>query len=126
MMQNDSKAILDDLLGRWHQWSRAFKVVSQRSADPMFRNARTSKGWDSVSDIVDEEISASLMESIDFEVSEMQDPHRSAIHEVARNCATGYQVWRSPRLPVNPAERAAIVVEARQQLTKRLMDCGVI
>ena len=126
MMKDDTKSILDSLLADWHRWSKGFKVVPVCGADPMFRNAKSSKGWDSVADIVDEEISSSIMEAIDFQVSEMQEPHRSAIHETARNCATGYSVWRSPRLPEDALERGVIVLEARNQLLRRLIAAGVV
>ena len=126
MMRNDSKAILDDILSRWHSWARGYRPVTTRGADPMFREARSSKQWDSMDDVIDEEITAKIMKAVDFQVSEMQDPHRSAIYVLARNCYTGRSVWISPRLPANVEERAVIVLEARNLLTRRLMSAGVI
>lgn len=92
----------------------------------MFREARSSKQWDSMDDVIDEEITSKIMRAVDFQVSEMQDPHRSAIYVLARNCYTGRSVWISPRLPANVEERAVIVLEARNMLTRRLMSAGVI
>lgn len=126
MMKDDSKAILDDILSRWHQWAKSYSVVRVAGSDPMFRNAKAGRGWDSADDIIDNEINGDIMKAIDFEVSEMQDPHRTAIYFNARNCATGRHVWNSPRLPVDPQERALIVVEARNLLMRRLMAAGVI
>jgi hypothetical protein len=123
---NDSAAILDDLLSRWHSHCRAYKANQQTPRDPMFRDTKSGRGWDSTEDIIEDEIHGSMMESIDFQVSEMQDPHRAAIYALARNLSTGRSVWMSPRLPQDPLQRATIVAEARNQITKRLMAVGVM
>ena len=126
MMRDDSSVILDDLLSRWHSWAKGFQVCPEPGADPMFRNAKSSRGWDTVGDIIETELESSTMESIDFEVGEMADPHRSAIYCHARNLASKSAVWRSPRLPEDPATRAILVLEARNILTRRLLRCGVM
>jgi hypothetical protein len=92
----------------------------------MFRNAKSSKGWDSTSEVIEDEIRDKTMRAIDFEVSEMKDPHRSAIYIHARNCYTGRKVWLSPRLPNDPMECALIVMEARNELTRRLLSAGIM
>jgi hypothetical protein len=92
----------------------------------MFRDTKSGRGWDSTDEIIEDEIHGSMMEAIDFQVSEMQDPHRAAIYALARNLSTGRSVWMSPRLPADPLERATIVAEARNQITKRLMAVGVM
>ena len=125
-MQNDSKAILDDILARWHNYCKGFSVVPVCGADPMFRDAKSRGGWDSADDILDSQINSKIMKVVDFEVGEMREPHRSAIYMTARNLHTGRAVWNSPRLPVDPMARGVIVVEARQQITKRLMFAGVL
>jgi len=126
MMFNDSNHILDDLLSRWHQWGRAYKASQQTPRDPIFRDAKSSRGYDTTDEIIEDELMGSTLETIDFQVSEMQDPHRSAIYVMARNLSTGRSVWMSPRLPQDPLERATIVAEARNILTKKLMNCGVM
>lgn len=125
-MMNDSAAILDDLLSRWHSHCRAYRANQQAPRDPIFRDAKSGRGWDTTADVIEDEIHGSMMEAIDFQVSEMQDPHRAAIYVLARNLSTGRSVWLSPRLPVDPLERATVVAEARNQLTSRLMRCGVM
>ena len=125
-MHNDSAAILDDLLSRWHSHCRAYKANQQTPRDPMFRNTKSGRGWDSTEEIIEDEIHGSMMEAIDFQVSEMQDPYRAAIYALARNLSTGRSVWMSPRLPQDPLERATVVAEARNQITNRLMRCGVM
>ena len=125
-MKDDSKAILDDILGRWHAWAKGFSVVPVCGADPMFRDVRSRGGWDSADDIMELEINSKIMKSVDFHVTELKDPYRSAIYAVARNLHTGAAVWSSPRLPADPLARGLIVVEAKRQLTKRLMVAGVL
>jgi hypothetical protein len=125
-------ATLSDLLSRWHNWGRNYKANQQSPKDPIFRDAKSGRGWDSTDDIIEDELMGSTMEAIDFQVSEMPDdiekgqPYRSAIYVLARNLSTGRSVWLSPRLPKDPLERGAVVAEARRLLTRRLMDCGVM
>jgi hypothetical protein len=125
-MKNDSKAILDDILSRWHAWAKGYSAVPVCGADPMFRNAKSRGGWDSADDVLDAAINSKVMKAVDFEVGEMREPHRSAIYVTARNLHTGNSVWNSPRLPVDPMARAEIVVAARLMLMKRLTFCGVM
>ena len=125
-MKDDSNAILNDVLGRWHAWAKGFSIVPVCSADPMFRDVRSRGGWDSADDIMDMQINAKIMKSVDFEVGEMLEPHRSAIYAVARNLHMGAAVWSSPRLPADPLARGVIVVEAKRQITKRLIVAGVL
>ena len=125
-MRDDSKAILDDVLARWHQWARGYSPLAVVQVDPAFRGEISRSGWDSQDDINDAEINGKIMEAVDFQVSEMTEPHRSAIYENARNCVTGHSVWKSPRLPVDPLERGIIVMKARNMLMRRLMAAGAM
>lgn len=126
MMQDDSKAILDDILSRWHSWAKGYSPVPVCGADPMFRNNKSPNQWDTVDEVIDEQITSKIMQAVDFQVGEMKDPYRSSIYILARNCATGRNVWLSPRLPKELMARTAIVQEARSQLTRRLMNVGVM
>jgi len=126
-MYNDSQYILDDLLRAWHAHCKGYSPVPVAGADPMFRNAKAGRGYDTTAEIIEDELHGSTMESIDFQVDQMQDPWRSAIHELARNLWTECSVWRHPRLlGLDSLERAAIVAQARNQLTQRLMTAGVM
>lgn len=125
-MVNDSHAILDDLLSRWHSWARSYKANQQTPRDPVFRDCKSGRGWDTTDQIIEDEVQSDQMEAIDFQVGQMQDPHRAAIHILARNLSTGRNVWLSPRVPTDPMHRAQIVGEARSILTGRLMSCGVM
>jgi hypothetical protein len=126
MMRDDSDAILDDLLSRWHSWAKGFKVCPEPGADPMFRNVKSGRGWDTVGEIIEDELSASTMQAIDFEVGETPEPHRSALYAHARNLASHHAVWSSPRLPKDPAERALLVLEARTMLMRRMFRAGIM
>lgn len=126
MMRNETDQILDDLLSRWHAYCRGSRYQNETSADPAFKNHRSSRQWDSLDEVIDSDLTSSTMKAIDFQVSEMQDPYRAAIYVTARNCYTGREVWLSPRLPQDRDLRKALVVEARCMLLKRLIGAGVI
>lgn len=126
MMRDDFHDRLDDLLSRWHHWAKGYIPVPTCGADPMFRNAKSSKSWDSTAEVVEDELTNSQMKSVDFHVSEMKDPHRSAIYIHARNCYTGRNVWLSPRLPKDPMERARILVDAKAIIIGKLLSAGVM
>lgn len=125
-MVDEQNTILDDLLSRWHTWNASYSLTTSPSTSPMFRQAKSSRGWDTPSEIVHDEVENSTMEKIDFVVCEMQEPHRSAIYAHARNLCTGKKVWSSPRLPGCPQERAIVLMEAINKLSWVLHDEGVI
>lgn len=134
MMHNDSAAILDDLLSRWHHWMKDKPVNGvDRMDDPAFRDAVSRSGWDSADDILDGELEAVRMQAVDFHVSGdargqggLPEPYRAAIYCIARNCYSGRKVWMSPRLPADPEERGVVLLEARNMLTMRLLAAGVM
>ena len=126
MMRDDSKSVLDDILSRWHRWAKGFSAIPVAGADPMFHKVCSSRQWDSADDVLDAAIESKIMDSVEFQVSEMADPYRTAIHVNARNCYSGVSVWSSPRLPKDPIECGAIVMDARHMLTIRLFKAGVI
>jgi len=125
-MHNDSDAILDDLLARWHHHCKTYSLVPVAGCDPMFRNAVSPKGWDSTADIADDTVNSAQMKAIDFHVGEMKEPYRAAIYITARNCYTGRSVWISPRLPADKEERDIVILEARNIITRKLMAAGAM
>ena len=125
-MRDDSKAIFDDVLARWHCWARGYSPLALVQVDPAFRGEISRSGWDSQDDINDAEINGKIMEAVDFNVDQLEEPFRSAIYILARNCYTGRSVWSSPRLPADPLERGVIVMEARNKLMRRLISAGVL
>ena len=126
LMAPEQDSILSDLLSRWHQWARGYSPVPTQGCAPMFRQHITPKGWDSTADIVDSTLDDTTMKTIDFQVAEMQEPHRSAIYMHARNCYTGHKVWTSPRLPTDALERGMVVCDAKAMLLARLRTAGVV
>jgi hypothetical protein len=127
MMRNDSDAILDDILIRWHQWPGAGKVgrgFNNRAL--VCGDYRTSRQYDDSNGALDDDLENRRMSQVDFEVSQMKDPHRAAIYCLARALVIGAQVFNSPRLPADRAERDAIVRQARALLTNRLLASGVM
>lgn len=125
-MMNDSAAILDDLLSRWHHYTKQYKLTAGIGSQPMFRFTQRPRGGQTVEALIDDDLEAAQMEAIDFQVSEMADPHRTAIHMLARNLSTGRSVWLSNRLPKDVLERAPIVAQARNIITARLIRAGVM
>ena len=124
-MMNEAAQILDSLLADWHKWQIGYKQNVQ-AACAMFKGARTSRGYDSISDIVDDTVQRDMLRTVDFHVSEIAEPHKTALYVNARNLATGRSVWSSPRLPTNGEARAVLTRDARSMLTKRLNDAGVL
>lgn len=136
-MKDEIDTRLDDLLACWHRWALGYSPIPTCGADPMFRNVKTSKTWDTTSDAFDADLNNRHMEAIECQVNELPDDdgrakggpnraYRSAIHANARNLHTGVSVWASPRLPRDPIERGIVLMEARNLLTRRLRDAGVM
>lgn len=126
-MQEVSDAILDDLLSRWHHW----QVSSPHKGGFPARSAgmddwRCSRQYDAENGALDGDLEACTMRGLDFQVSEMRDPHRTAIYLNARNLSTGVKVFRSLRLPQDFEACARIVVEARGILLIRLTAAGIV
>ena len=122
-----TEAILDDILSRWHHWvshARMVKGFAPRAL--VCGEFKISRQYDDANGALDSDLEDSAMAAVDFQVSEMADPYRTAIHCNARNLSLGLSVWSSPRLPQDRAERAAIVVTARCILSKRLTSAGVL
>lgn len=92
----------------------------------MFHGVRSSRQWDSESDVLDGTLHNSQMEAFDFHVNELDSISRTALAIQARNLATGCKVWTSARLPVDVVERANILQKARNNLTKRLQSAGIL
>lgn len=125
-MTDDARQILDDLLADWHRWARGYRLASDISAQPMFKQSQSPRGWDSVQDIVESEIDGDTMAAINFHIFELDPIHCTAIQIHARNLVTGRAVWTSQRLPTDPLIRAALLGVAKGELTKRLMAAGVL
>lgn len=118
---------VDSLLSRWHQWQQRDQVGRGfNSRSLVCGDYRPSRQYDDSNGALDAGIESSVMKTVDFQVRQMTDPHRSAIYALARSLAVGARVWSSPRLPQDRAERIACIAMARTLLTKRLQSAGVL
>lgn len=126
MNATDQSAILDDLLQSWHRWAQGEQHADGfASTSAGLSDWRCSRQWDDTNGALDGELDKSTMKTVDFQVSQMADPYRAAIHMNAKNLAAGRDVFRSPRVPAG-IEGANILKTARATLTIRLVNAGVI
>ena len=127
MLAADRAASLDDILSRWHSWQGGYKDVRGfKGRALVVGDFRISRQYDSDNGALDDEIEDATMRSVDFEVSEMKEPHRSAIYALARALNIGLMVFSSPRLPADPKEKHLVINTARGILVARLVEAGIL
>lgn len=126
-MNNDSNAILDDLLIRWWNWRAPIQPARgyNRSACGL-ESYRTSRQYDDQNGALDDDLEAQQMAAVEREINSLDGQQRMAIYGLARALSLGLAVFVNPRLPANRAERERLVCDARQKLTQRLMSAGVM
>lgn len=117
---------LDGLLAQWHQWQRQATTRGFNSRALVCGEYRTSRQYDDANGALDSDLEHRTMKQVDFQVLQMLDPYKAAIYANARALASGAMVWSSPRLPQDPAERQAVVIQARGILVRRLQGVGVL
>lgn len=108
---------VNEILKEWHVWSAAEgwgKGYGSRSASCNDGTGGTTE-WE----IAD-------MQTVDAVIDAIPQPHRTAIAFIARNLATGAKVWSSPRLPSNQEELQVLNLEARNMLTRGLLEKGIL
>lgn len=118
---------LDDLLSRWHHWQQSSSVgrgYDDHSA--VVGQFRTSRQYDDDNGALYEDEEHELMRAVDFAVRELAGEHGAALHQQARALMLGVDVFRSPRLPADPAARAQLLGAAREMLMERLAAAGVL
>ena len=125
-MNDDTRQLFDDILRRWHHWSRGYRPIADVGSSPMFNQAKSGRQYETQYDLAERSLEDSTMESVDFHVYELPPTQRTAIQINARNIATGRAVWKSERLPVDATERAIVLAGARAALMGRLMDAGIL
>ena len=125
-MTDQTRYMLDDLLAQWHKWSKSCCEGGIHKTSAMLHAVRSSHQWDSESDVLDGSLHNAQMEAFDFHVNELDPMFRTALSIQARNLATGFSVWSSARLPVDQDARAIILLDARNNLTKRLKNAGIL
>jgi len=125
-MMNDSYEILNAMLCDWHRWAKGYQHASGINTSPMFREAKNGRQWDTLDEIMDGDIENSRMAAVDHIIMALCDIYRTALQIQARNLHTGRSVWSSARLPQDMAERQQILADARQALTVKLRDGGML
>jgi hypothetical protein len=85
-----------------------------------------SRQYDDTNGQLDADLDKSEMHAVEFAVTQMVDPYKAAIYAQARALVVGVSVFSSPRLPLDRAERDAVVAEARRMLVVRLRAAGVM
>lgn len=126
MMRNDINDILNSLLWDWHCWCSNFRHVAISGSCAMFTDVKSSRQWQDSDELHDSAKHNSTMKAVDFHVGELEPMQRTAIQIKARNLVTGLQVWTSARLPLDPSERALILLTAKNTLLIRLSQAGVL
>jgi hypothetical protein len=120
-------ADLDHWLARW--WQTRERITASEGypqACPGLKDYRTSRQYDDVSGALDGSIDAMILSQIDHEIHELPGDHHAAIIFEARRLVVGATVFMSRRLPEDRFALAALVLLARDNLTVRLIDCGVL
>ena len=125
-MKNETNEILNGMLADWHRWARGYQHVGGINSSPMFRHAKSSRGWQTTDEILRDEVEHDQMEALDNIIMAMPENYRTALQIQARNLFTGRSVWTSDRLPQDLEARALILAEARIELTRKLTDAGIL
>ena len=115
--QDSVENTINEILKEWHSWSANEYVGNgyvSRSASCNF-GPGGSCSWE----IAD-------MDTVDAVIDSIPQPHRTAICFIARNLSARAKVWKSPRLPTNINELQVLNLEARNMLTKGLIEKGVL
>jgi len=121
----ERESACEDVLSRWHWWqgrSRVARGFNSRSW--VAGDYAISRQYDDENGALDDELEAHTMQRVDFEVREIADPWRSALHTLAMSLCTGAAAFHSPRIA--PADRERVTCEARAMLIRRLVSAGVI
>lgn len=125
-MKDDTGEILNSMLCDWHRWARGYQHVGGINTSPMFRECKNGRQWDTVAEVIDQDIENSRMEALDHIIMGLRDVYRTSLQIQARNLYTGSSVWTSARLPQDLEQRAVILADARMALTVELRGAGIL
>ena len=134
MMQNDIHYVLNGLLADWHIWSQHTHARSGLPGKAAgFGQSKSNSQYDWEAGIESDLVDKRIMEGFDGAAERIRrtDIDANTVYYVAlcfeaRNLAVRYQVWSSPRLPADRAEREALIGEARTRLLRELERDGVL
>lgn len=130
MMKNEIDHLIDDLLSRWYEYRRGYRLARGYSgAGLTCRNYNTPTHWDWRNGAEDERAEKERMRGVDRAVERIpNEPRRwrTAIEFEAMNLHSGAAVWVSPMLPRDRAELEVLRLEARVHLLRQLQREGVV
>ena len=106
------------LLGRWHQWRRAY---SHERGYARVHMAHISDG-----DSDEDELETMLMRAIEEEIQRQPQELQLAFQHVARAECLGEEVVCVNRLPTNAAARDSLCERAPRELSRRLLAEGLL
>ena len=106
------------LLALWWRWERSHDLdgLGYPRECPSTAGYRPSRQYDSDSGADEIDALGRTAIRVAAAVHALDDPWRTAAYILARNRATGIDVWSSPRLPADKTERAVILSETVERL----------
>ena len=126
-MVDDSDAILDDLLIRWHQWRQGYRAARGFSSHSLGTGDYvTSRQYDDENGALDQAIEERIMRQVEHEIGELPLLEQCALQTQARALVVGCSVFTSPRLPADREARETLVQQARLALLRRLLAAGCV
>lgn len=115
-----SQDLIDMLCLWWRCESQWMPVAGYPHECPSTHGYRASRQHDDGNGAFETDERGRLAISIGEAVQRVPEPHRTALYFLARNRATGAQVWMSPRLPIDPDERAEMVSAALEMFGREV------
>lgn len=110
-----------ELLVLWHNYESGWSPVEGYPTEcPSTRGYRTSRQYDDNNGAFETDARGKLAAHIGHVIRSIDDPWRTALCILARNRATGAQVWTSPRLPADKDARVHLVAEAVDMFAAKL------
>lgn len=127
-MTQDESAQLDHLLSLWHWWAGGEKASRGHNHRALVVGDCRGYGLQFESQLEQQDADNERLtcKTIDGEVRKMNEPYRAAIYADARNLVYGIAVWSSPRLPLDPNDRAIVVKVARQMIANTLIGLQIM
>ncbi|KQM79831.1 hypothetical protein [Xylophilus sp. Leaf220] len=126
-MNDGIDSILDGMLVGWHRWTAGYRDGrGYPGVNAACRMAQSAAHRGEECSAFDESVDDDLAEAVDAAMDQVPQPHRTALAFQARNMSSRAAVWTSPRLPVDPAERTVLLLEARNFLLKVLAKRGIL
>jgi hypothetical protein len=110
------------LLVLWYRCEQAgaLRILGFPAECPSTQGYKASRQYDDSNGAAEIDERGSMAKAVGNIVNSLQEPYRTALYFVARNRATGAEVWRSPRLPADKDERAHVVSEALALFLERV------